>query len=70
MEEWMKQDDVARFFMYSHLPPNLQEVSKQFHALAKWIVETLPRCPQRTIALNKLLECKDAAVRTNVPVPT
>ena len=31
--------------------------------LAGRIVETLPRNPERTVALRKLLEAKDAAVR-------
>ena len=52
-----------QFFAYSHLPPHLQEVSKPFGELAAQIVETLPRNPERTVALRKLLEAKDAAVR-------
>lgn len=56
-------DHVEQFFAYAHLPPHLQEVSRPFGELAQRIVETLPRNPQRTIALNKLLEAKDAAVR-------
>jgi hypothetical protein len=31
--------------------------------LAEQIVETLPRNPERTVALRKLLEAKDCAVR-------
>ena len=40
-----------------------QEVSKPFGELAQHIVTTLPRNPERTFALRKLLEGKDAAVR-------
>lgn len=63
-------DDVLRFFHYSHLPEQLQARSKPFCDLARLIVDTTPRNPQRTIALNKLLEAKDAAVRAHVPKPT
>lgn len=38
-------------------------VSKLFGDLAEQIVATLPRNPERTVALCKLLESKDAAVR-------
>lgn len=54
--------DVMQYFEYGHLPPHMQAVSKMFAELA-YRTATLPRCPQRTIALNKLLEAKDAAVR-------
>jgi hypothetical protein len=64
--EQIKQDHVLRYFHYSHLAPALQESSKPFCELARHIVETLPRNPERTVALRKLLEAKDAAVRTNV----
>ena len=50
-------------FSYDHLPPHLATVSKPFGELAQWIVENIPRTPERTVALRKLLEAKDAAVR-------
>lgn len=56
-------EHILQFFAYSHLPPHLQAVSKPFGDLAQQIVETLPRNPERTVALRKLLESKDAAVR-------
>jgi len=52
-----------QYFEYDHLPPHLQAVSKPFGELAQLVVETLPRNPERTVALRKLLEGKDAAVR-------
>lgn len=67
--EEMKADDVLRFFHYSHLPERLQAASKPFCDLERIIIDTTPRCPQRTIALNKLIEAKDAAVRALVPPP-
>jgi hypothetical protein len=60
-------DPILRFFHYSHLPPFLQASSKAFCELARHIVETLPRNAERTVALRKLLEAKDAGVRANVP---
>ena len=60
-------DGILRYFHYSHLPAVLQAASKPFCDLARHIVETLPRNAERTVALRKLLEAKDAAVRANVP---
>lgn len=62
----LTNDNILRYFHYSHLPPVLQAASKPFCDLARHIVETLPRNPERTVALRKLLEAKDAAVRANV----
>ncbi|WP_019053598.1 hypothetical protein [Sphingobium xenophagum] len=59
-------DAILRYFHYSHLPTVLQAASRPFCELARHIVETLPRNPERTVALRKLLEAKDAAVRANV----
>ena len=56
-------DPIMQFFAYSHLPPRLQDVSRPFGEMAAKIVETLPRNPERAVALRKLLESKDAAVR-------
>lgn len=65
--EEIATDGVLRFFHYSHLPQGLQARSKPFCVLAREIVDNTPRNPQRTIALNKLLEAKDAAVRAALP---
>ncbi len=59
-------EHIIQFFAYEHLPPHLQAVSKPFGDLARTIVDTLPRNPERTVALRKLLESKDAAVRALV----
>lgn len=56
-------DQIMQFFAYDHLPAHLQAVSAPFGQLAQQIVSTLPRNPERTVALRKLLEAKDAAVR-------
>ncbi|MEL6754962.1 MAG: hypothetical protein AAFP81_00890 [Pseudomonadota bacterium] len=59
----MQEEHILQFFAYDHLPERLQAVSKPFGDMAHSIVETLPRNPERTVALRKLLEAKDAAVR-------
>lgn len=57
------REPLLQFFSYDHLPDHLQKVSRQFHALAHEIMAGLPRNPERTVALRKLLEAKDCAVR-------
>lgn len=57
-------EPLLQFFRYEHLPEELQAVSRPFGILALQITENLPRNPERTVALRKLLEAKDAAVRT------
>lgn len=56
-----------QFFAYQHLPTHLAAVSKPFADLAQGIVSDIPRNPERTVALRKLLEAKDAAVRAVTP---
>jgi len=73
----MGNEHILQFFAYDHLPLDLQMVSKPFCDLAHALVlgdnckqagmvtlgSALPRNPERTVALRKLLEAKDAAVR-------
>jgi hypothetical protein len=70
-------EHILQFFAYEHLPPHLAMISAPFCHLAHAIVSgdnaaeagnvtmgpPLPRNPERTVALRKLLEAKDAAVR-------
>ena len=56
---------VLQFFKYDHLPERLQPVSKLFAELAHDVAE-LPSNPETTVALRKLLEAKDCAVRSLV----
>lgn len=60
------EDPILQFFAYEHLPPRLQETSKLFGDLARELVSFLPRNAERTVALRKLLEAKDAAVRASI----
>lgn len=54
---------VLRFFTFAHLPAHLQEISAPFTALAYRVARKAPTNPETTVALRKLLEAKDAAVR-------
>lgn len=62
-----RHEDILRFFKVGHLPEHLAKVSRPFCDLALDLVHTLPRCPERSVALRKLLEAKDAAVRASLP---
>lgn len=57
------EEPLLKFFAWAHLPPHLQAISQPFCELACTIVERLPRNAERTVALRKLLEAKDAGVR-------
>ena len=59
-------EHILQFVAHAHLPPHLADVSRPFAEHAARIIETLPRNPERTVALRKLLEAKDAAVRALV----
>ena len=56
-------EPMLQFFAYDHLRADLRAVSAPFGELAHHVVEALPRNPERTVVLRKLLEAKDCAVR-------
>jgi len=60
----MNKHYLLQFFTYTHLPENLQKISKPFCQLAEHIADTTPDNPEQTMALRKLLEAKDCAVRS------
>jgi hypothetical protein len=62
-------EHILQFFTFEHLKPPLAAVSTPFCTLAHEIVANLPRNPERTAALRKLLEAKDAAVRAFIAKP-
>ena len=62
----MNDEPILQFFRYEHLPERLQEISQPFAELAHAVERNLPRNPERTVALRKLLEAKDAAVRAQL----
>ena len=60
------KDNILQYFEYSHLPDFLQEASKPFCELAKKIDESHIDNIEKDVALRKLLEAKDAAVRSHL----
>ena len=65
-KDLLLEEPMLRWFEFSHLPKHLQPRSAMFWDLACKIVATIPRNPERTVALRKLLEAKDAAVRASM----
>lgn len=71
LQERLAEEPMLQWFHFSHLPPHLQPTSMAFAELAYTIAASLPRNPERTVALRKLLEAKDAGVRAKIhKVPT
>jgi hypothetical protein len=66
MSEQQDIEPMLQFFSYDHLPEHLAMISAGFAVMASQIVTTLPRNPERTAALRKLLEAKDCAVRARL----
>jgi len=61
------EDRMLKWFDSSHLQDqDLQEVSLFFSDLATTLTLRLQPGPERTVALRKLLEAKDAAVRAAI----
>jgi hypothetical protein len=61
-------DRNMQYFRFKHLPPHLREVSKKFAELAIYINDNLPCNEQQTLALQLLVQAKDAAVRSRLDV--
>lgn len=57
---------TIQWFEYSHLPIQLQLVSKPIYELAHYMEQTLPDGPEKSAGMRKLLEAKDAFVRANI----
>lgn len=60
------EDRMLKWFACNHLPENLQRISEKFAILAEFICSDIQEGPERTVAMRKLLEAKDAAVRATV----
>lgn len=65
-DEQLALDPILRYFHFAHLPEHLKLVSIKFFELVCFMIAVVPRNAERTAALRKLLEAKDAAVRANV----
>lgn len=60
-----EMNEQLRWFEYTHLPEHLQKVSKKFHDLAhEMMSDFLGDNREATKFLDKLLEAKDAAIRS------
>lgn len=57
------EERMLRNFVYDHLPEHLRAASAPWCELAVLLCHTTKPGPERTVALRKLLEGKDAAVR-------
>lgn len=59
-------DRLLRYFEHGHLNGEQERVADRFSDLAHWVTDNLPAGPETTVALRKLLEAKDAAVRASL----
>jgi len=55
-------EHIVKFFAFDHLPERLQSISRPFRDLAEEVAARGDN-PETTVALRKLLEAKDAAIR-------
>jgi len=55
---------LIQYFAFEHLPDHLKAISQPFGELARKMDEILPDGAEKTVALRKLLESKDCAVRS------
>jgi hypothetical protein len=62
-----KPDSILVYFGFEHLPEPLRSISRPFSELASKLAQELPASAERSVALRKLLEGKDAAVRAALP---
>ena len=63
----MSNNQIMKYFAYSHLPEHLQKISKPIGEAAQLMDEVLPDGPEKSAGLRKLLEAKDCFVRANLP---
>ena len=57
---------LLKYFEYDHLPEGLALTSSYFKGTAQDLDRNLPDGSEKTVALRKLLESKDAAVRSKL----
>lgn len=68
MAEISQQDTDAkthalRWFEYQHLPPDMQDISREVHKVAEWMYDHLGPGAEKSAGMRKLLEAKDCFVR-------
>jgi len=62
----MNEERMMKWFEFEHLSEHFKVVSIKFFELACSLCAMVEAGPERTVALRKLLEAKDAAVRAVV----
>lgn len=60
------EERMMKWFEFEHLPEHLKVVSIKFYEVACSVCALVEPGPERTVALRKLLEAKDAAVRAKL----
>lgn len=64
-----EREPMLRHFRFAHLrSEDMKSISRGFAMLALQLVERLPASPERTVALRKMVEAKDCAVRAMMDV--
>lgn len=58
--------NVDQYFVYNHLPPHLQEISKPVANLAEEMNAKLKDGAEKSAGMRKLLEAKDCFVRAGL----
>lgn len=60
-------EQMMKWFYTNHLiDENARKIAKAYQELAEYTITVLDPGPERTVALRKLLEAKDAAVRATI----
>ncbi len=59
----MDRDPIMQFFTCDGVPLPSRLLAEEIGELAEEIVRTVPRSAERTVALRKLLETRDALMR-------
>lgn len=60
--------NILDYFKSDHLPADLKIVSQEYAKLARFTAALAPDCAETTVAVRKLLEAKDAAVRAALSI--
>jgi hypothetical protein len=64
--ERMNEERMMKWFEFADLPENLRVTASFFWDAACQLTATIDPGPERTTALRKLLESKDAAIRAKL----
>lgn len=64
----IREERMLQWFTFTHdtTPAHMHEMARHYLVLADFIVTNMESGPERTVALRKLLESKDSAVRSKM----